>query len=58
MRSSLYPVRLYRHVVKARAHIDFHVSYDGHHYSVPLPPAWREVTVHAGEQTIASVLSG
>ncbi len=24
----------YRHVVKARAHIDYHVSYDGHHYEV------------------------
>lgn len=42
----------YRHVLKARAHIDYHVSYDGHHYSVPYRLRGEEVMLHAGEQTI------
>lgn len=48
----------YRHVVKARAHIDYHVSYDGHHYSVPYRLRGEEVMVHAGEQTIAVFYQG
>jgi len=48
----------YRHVVKARAHIDYHVSYDGHHYSVPYRLRGEEVMVHAGEQTVAVFYQG
>jgi len=48
----------YRHVVKARAHIDYHVSYDGHHYSVPYKLRGEEVMIHAGEQTIAVFYHG
>ena len=45
-------------MVKARAHIDYHVSYDGHHYSVPYRLRGEEVMVHAGEQTIAVFYHG
>jgi transposase len=48
----------YRHVVKARAHIDYHVSYDGHHYSVPYRLRGQPVMVHAGEQTVAVFFQG
>lgn len=48
----------YRHVVKARAHIDYHVSYDGHHYSLPYLLRGEEVMVHAGEQTVAVFYQG
>lgn len=48
----------YRHVVKARAHIDYHVSYDSHHYSVPYRLRGEEVMVHAGEQTITVFYHG
>jgi transposase len=43
----------YRHVVKARVYIDYHVTYDKHHYSVPYQLRKQEVMVHAGELTIA-----
>jgi transposase len=42
----------YRHVVKTRAHIDYHVSYDGHHYSVPYKLRGEEVMLHVGEHCI------
>ena len=48
----------YRHVVKARAHIDYHVSYDGHHYSVPYRLRGEAVMVHAGEQVVAVFYQG
>jgi transposase len=48
----------YRHVVKARAHIDYHVSYDNHHYSLPYRLRGEEVMVHAGEQTVAVFYQG
>jgi transposase len=48
----------YRHVVKARAHIDYHVSYDSHHYSLPYRLRGEEVMVHAGEQTVAVFYQG
>jgi transposase len=48
----------YRHVVKARVHIDYHVSYDSHHYSVPYRLRGQPVMVHAGEQTIAVFYHG
>lgn len=43
----------YRHIVKARVHIDYHVTYDKHHYSVPYQLRTQEVMIHAGERTIA-----
>jgi len=48
----------YRHVVKARVHIDYHVSYDKHHYSVPYQLRSEEVMVHAGERTVAVFYRG
>ena len=43
----------YRHVKKARVHIDYHVSYEGHHYSVPYRLRGKEVTLQVGEQVVA-----
>jgi transposase len=43
----------YRHVIKARVHIDYHVTYDKHHYSVPYQLRKQEVMIHAGELTVA-----
>ena len=34
---------------KLRVHIDYHVTYDAHHYSVPYQLRGEEVMVHAGE---------
>jgi transposase len=48
----------YRHVVKARAQIDYHVSYDGHYYSLPYRLRGEEVMVHASEQTVAVFYQG
>ena len=49
---------VYRHVLKARAHIDYHVSYNSHHYSVPYRLRGEEVMVHAGEQVVAVFYQG
>ena len=43
----------YRHVKKARVHVDYHVAYDGHHYSVPYQLVGEAVMVHAGEHSVA-----
>jgi len=48
----------YRHIIKARAHIDYHVSYDGHHYSGPYRLRGEEVMVYAGEQAIGVFYQG
>lgn len=42
----------YRHIIKARAHIDYHVSYEGHHYSVPYKLRGEQVMLHVGEHCI------
>lgn len=47
-----------RHVKKARVHLDYHLEYDGHYYSVPYPLVKEEVMVHAGENTIAVFYQG
>ena len=38
----------YREIKKARVHLDYHVEYDGHYYSVPYQLVKQEVMVHAG----------
>ena len=43
----------YRHVKKARVHLDYHVEYKQHYYSVPYQLVKEEVMVHAGEKTLA-----
>ena len=43
----------YRHIKKARVHLDYHVEYQSHYYSVPYQLVKQEVMVHAGETTLA-----
>lgn len=43
----------FRHIKKARVHLDYHVEYDKHYYSVPYQLVKEEVMVHAGDTTIA-----
>lgn len=43
----------YRHIKKARVHLDYHVEYEGHYYSVPYQLVKDEVMIHAGETTLA-----
>ena len=43
----------YRHVKKARVHLDYHVEYDRHYYSVPYQLVKEEVIVHAGDTMLA-----
>ena len=42
----------YREIKKARAHLDYHVEYDGHYYSVPYQLVKQEVMVHAKQTTL------
>jgi transposase len=48
----------YRHLKKARVHLDYHVEYDGHYYSVPYQLVKEEVMVHAGETLLAVFYQG
>lgn len=43
----------YRHVKKARVHLDYHVEYERHYYSVPYQLVKEEVFVHAGDTVLA-----
>lgn len=43
----------YRHVKKARVHLDYHVEYEKHYYSVPYQLVGQEVMIHAGERSLA-----
>ena len=40
-------------VKKARVHLDYHVEYDRHYYSVPYQLVREEVMVHAGDTLVA-----
>lgn len=42
----------YCEVKKARVHMDYHVDYQGHYYSVPYRLVKEEVMIHAGEHTL------
>ena len=42
----------YRHIKKARVHIDYHIDYEGHYYSVPHTLIKQEVEVHANSQSV------
>ena len=42
----------YRHIKQARVHIDYHVDYQGHYYSVPHELIKQEVEVHASSQSV------
>ena len=43
----------YAHIKKARVHIDYHIEYDKHYYSVPHPLVKQEVEVQATDRTVA-----
>ena len=43
----------YREIKKVRVHLDYHVEYDRHYYSVPYQLVKQAVMVHAGETTLA-----
>ncbi len=43
----------YRHIKKARVHLDYHVEYDKHYYSVPYQLVKEEVMVHASDTVVA-----
>jgi len=48
----------YRHIKKARVHLDYHVAYQEHFYSVPYQLVKEEVMIHAGETTLAIYYQG
>lgn len=43
----------YRHIKKVRVHLDYHIEYNRHYYSVPYQLVKEEVMVHAGETSVA-----
>lgn len=43
----------YAHIRQARVHIDYHIEYDKHYYSVPHPLVQQEVEVQATARTVA-----
>jgi len=42
----------YEEIKKARVHIDYHIEYDKHYYSVPHHLVKQEVEVHASDHTV------
>jgi len=42
----------YRHIKTARVHIDYHIEYDAHYYSVPFTLTKQEVEVQASTQSV------
>lgn len=43
---------VYRDIKQARVHLDYHVAYDQHFYSVPYPLVKQTVSIHADQQLI------
>ena len=43
----------YTHIKKARVHIDYHIEYDKHYYSVPHYLVKHEVEVQASDSVVA-----
>lgn len=43
----------YRDIKKARVHLDYHVEYDGHYYSVPYQLVKQEVRIVACDNTVS-----
>ena len=48
----------YCNIKKARVHLDYHVEYDQHFYSVPYQLVKQAVMVHAGQTSVAVVHQG
>ena len=42
----------YRHIKQVRVHIDYHIDYQGHYYSVPHALLKQEVEVHASAHSV------
>ena len=42
----------YQHIKKARVHIDYHIDYEHHYYSVPYTLLKQAVEVHANAQSV------
>jgi transposase len=49
---------VYRHIKKARVHLDYHVEYNHHYYSVPYQLVKEEVMIHAGEHLLEIFYQG
>jgi transposase len=43
---------VYTEIKLAKAHLDYHVEYDRHYYSVPFTLRGKQIEVHAGEHVI------
>lgn len=48
----------YRHIKKARVHLDYHVEYLKHYYSVPYQLVKEEVMIHAGDRLVTIFYQG
>lgn len=48
----------YRDIKKARVHLDYHVEYDQHFYSVPYQLVKQAVMVHVGQTSVAITHQG
>ena len=48
----------YTHIKKARVHIDYHIEYDKHYYSVPHQLVKQEVEVQASDSAVAIYYQG
>ncbi len=48
----------YADIKKARVHIDYHIEYEKHYYSVPHHLVKQEVEVHASDHTVAICYQG
>lgn len=48
----------YEDIKKARVHIDYHIEYDKHYYSVPHHLVKQEIEVHATDRTVVVYAQG
>ena len=48
----------YQHIKKARVHIDYHIDYEQHYYSVPYTLLKQAVEVHANAQSVVIYRQG
>lgn len=48
----------YRHIKTARVHIDYHIDYERHYYSVPFTLIRKEVEVHANSNSVVIYHAG
>jgi transposase len=48
----------YREIKKARVHLDYHIEYEGHYYSVPYQLVKQEVIIHASVNLLDVLYQG